>query len=180
MFGTVIEEVVESCGQRYGFADALHERQLPDSVSRILDAYGSFAHVIIVLILHVFASRENASAYSSAYPVILCEVMIVVETDVHGVLAGWGILVVDGVAVLVLCQLFVGVGVCEACRQTVVPSSLSSQFAATNTILAEIGIGEVRQLVRWSLKVRSCCRKFVGDVAVKNRSRNVSTEALKL
>ena len=140
MFWAVIEEVVESCGQRYGFADALHERQLPDGVSRILDAYGSFAHIIIVLILHVFASRENASAYSSAYPVILCEVMIVVETDVHGVLAGWNVLVVDGVAVLVLRQLFVGVGVCE---------------------------------VRWSLKVRSCGGKLVGDVAVKNRSRNV-------
>ena len=99
--------------------------------------------------------------------------MIVVQTDVHGVLAGWNVLVVDGVAVLVLCQLFVGVGVCEACRQTVVPSSLSSQLAATNTILAKIGIREVWQLVRWSLEVRSCSGKLVGDVAVKNRSRNV-------
>ena len=53
MFWAVIEEVVESCGQRYGFADALNERQLPDGVSRILDAYRSLAHVIIVLILHV-------------------------------------------------------------------------------------------------------------------------------
>ena len=173
MFWAIIEEVVESCGQRYGLADALYERQLPDGVSRILDAYRSLAHVIIVLILHVFASRENASAYSCAYSVILCEVMIVVQTDVHGVLAGWNVLIVDGVAVLVLCQLFVGVGVCEACRQTVVPSSLSSQLAATNTILAKIGIREVWQLVRWSLEVRSCSGKLVGDVAVKNRSRNV-------
>ena len=115
------------------------EDKLPYLPYTNLDSYSvSLAYIIIVLILHVFASRENASAYSSAYPVILCEVMIVVETDVYGVLAGWDVLVVDGVAVLVLRQLFVGVGVSEACRQTVVPSSLGSQFAATNTILAEI------------------------------------------
>ena len=95
--------------------------------------------------------------------------MIVVETDVHGVLAGGDILVVDGVAVLVLCQLFVGVGVSKACRQTVVPSSLDSQLAATNTILAEIGIGEVRQLVRWSLEVRSCSGYIVPSPFLQKR-----------
>ena len=68
-------------------------------------------------------------------------------------LAGWYILVVDGVALFVLCQLFLGVCIGEARTESVVPSRLCADFSSSNAIVVEIGIWQIRQLVGRRLEI---------------------------
>ena len=71
------------------------------------------------------------------------------------------ILVVDGISILILRQLLLGLGIGEAGRKSVVPSCLYANVSSTHAVRIQIGVGQIRQLILYTLEIRSRSRQLV-------------------
>ena len=87
--------------------------------------------------------------------------MVVIHAGIEGMLTSRNILVVDGVAILILRQLLLGIGIGEAGRKTVVPSCLHAYLSSTHAVGIQIGVRQIRQLIFYILEIRSRCRQLV-------------------
>ena len=147
MLRSIVEEVVQGGGYAHRLAYSLRERELPHGVGRILHLHRAFGHVVVVLELYVLRARKHASVERSVYAVALCELMVVVDAGVQSVRTCRYVLVVNGVAVLVLRQTLLGIGVGEPRRDAVLPASLQAYFATEHLVVGEVGIWQIRQFV---------------------------------
>ena len=109
--GAVVEEVVDGECPSEGSAETLYGREFPEGVGRVVDGFCPFRDVVVVDELHVLHVREEATIEREAKAVTSGPLLVPVDAGGEGVLAGWDVLAVDGVAVCVLGQLLVGVGV---------------------------------------------------------------------
>ncbi len=76
-------------------------------------------------------------------------------------LAGRDVLVVDDVAILILGQLFLGIGIRYAGTQPIVPLCLSTKFASPYSVVVEIGVRQIGKFVGWRLEIRRSGGEFV-------------------
>ena len=150
---TIVEEVVKSGGYAHRLAYTLRERELPEGVGRIFHLHRTLGHVVVVLELYVLRARKQASVERSVYAVALRELMVVVDVGVQSMGSCRYVLVIYGVAVLVLRQALLGVSVAESCRDAVLPACLHANVCAEHSVVGEVGIGQIGQLVFYLLEI---------------------------
>ena len=92
--------------------------------------------------------------------------MVVVDVGVQRVRTCRYVLVVYGVAVLVFRQALFGVSVAESCRDAVLPACLHANVCAEHSVVGEVGIGQIGQLVFYRLEIWRRCRDLVYYIIV--------------
>ena len=95
--------------------------------------------------------------------------MVVVDAGVQSVRTRRDVLVVNGVAFLVLRQALLGVSVAESRRDAVLPACLHANVCAEHSVVGEVGIGQIGQLVFYRLEIGRRCRDLVAHIVVERR-----------